>query len=57
MVEPDELDALARRRSHAIEIEEFVDLAEIDPLYFEQPYYLVPDKDAAQGRTGSSSTR
>ena len=39
----------ARRRcgpkgSHTIEIEEFVDLDEIDPLYFEQPYYLVPDK-------------
>ena len=30
--------------SHAIEIEEFVDLDEIDPLYFEQPYYLVPDE-------------
>ena len=30
--------------SHEIEIEEFVDLDDIDPLYFEQPYYLVPDK-------------
>ena len=36
--------AAARRASHAIEIEEFVDLDEIDPLYFEQPYYLVPDE-------------
>jgi len=25
-----------------IEIEDFVDLDEIDPLYFEQPYYLTP---------------
>ena len=33
-----------RRASHTIEIEEFVDLDEIDPLYFEQPYYLVPDE-------------
>ena len=31
-----------------IEIEDFVDLSEIDPVYFEQPYYLVPDKDAAK---------
>src|SRR6476646_10970039 len=44
MIEPDELDVLRPKGSHAIEIEEFVDLDEIDPLYFEQPYYLVPDK-------------
>ncbi len=44
VVEPDELSALAPKASHTIDIEEFVDLAEIDPLYFEQPYYLVPDK-------------
>ena len=31
-----------------IEIEDFVDLSEIDPVYFDQPYYLVPDKDAAK---------
>ena len=43
MIEPDELDVLRPKGSHAIEIEEFVDLDEIDPLYFEQPYYLVPD--------------
>ena len=44
MIEPDELDVLRPKGSHAIEIEEFVDLDEIDPLYFEQPYYLAPDK-------------
>ncbi len=43
MIEPDELDVLRPKGSHAIEIEEFVDLDEIDPLYFEQPYYLIPD--------------
>jgi DNA end-binding protein Ku len=43
MIEPDELDVLRPKGSHSIEIEEFVDLDEIDPLYFEQPYYLVPD--------------
>jgi len=42
-IEPDELEALRPKGSHAIEIEEFADLDEIDPLYFEQPYYLVPD--------------
>jgi DNA end-binding protein Ku len=44
MIEPDELESLRPKGSHAIEIEEFIDLDEIDPLYFEQPYYLVPDK-------------
>src|SRR6476469_1770419 len=43
MIEPDELDVLKPKGSHAIEIEEFVDLDDIDPVYFEQPYYLQPD--------------
>ena len=48
VVEADELAALKPKASHTIEIEDFVDLAEIDPIYFEQPYYLIPDKDAAK---------
>src|SRR5262245_32346050 len=44
MIEPDELEALRPKATHTIDIEEFVDLDEIDPLYFEQPYYLIPDK-------------
>jgi DNA end-binding protein Ku len=43
MIEPDELEALRPKAGHTIDIEEFVDLEEIDPLFFEQPYYLVPD--------------
>jgi DNA end-binding protein Ku len=43
VVEPEELASLAPKASHTIDIEEFVDLSEIDPVYFEQPYYLVPD--------------
>jgi len=39
-----ELEAAAPKRSKTIEMEDFVDLDEIDPVYFEQPYYLVPDK-------------
>ncbi len=48
MIEPDELDSLRPKGSHAIEIEEFIDLDDIDPLYFEQPYYLVPDARGAK---------
>src|SRR5258708_3252964 len=44
VVEPTEIDSLRPKGSHEIEIEEFVDLDEIDPIYFEQPYYLAPDK-------------
>lgn len=39
-----ELESLAPERSRTIEIVEFVPLAELDPLYFERPYYLVPLK-------------
>lgn len=46
MVEPDELKAMAPKASHTIEIEEFVDLDDIDPLFFENPYYLQPDPKA-----------
>jgi DNA end-binding protein Ku len=44
VVEPEELASLQPKASHTIDIEEFVDLSEIDPVYFEQPYYLVPDE-------------
>jgi DNA end-binding protein Ku len=43
VVEPGELESLAPEASRSIDIEEFVDLAEIDPLFFEHSYYLVPD--------------
>jgi DNA end-binding protein Ku len=44
VVEAEELASLAPKASHTIDIEEFVDLSEIDPVFFEQPYYLVPDE-------------
>jgi DNA end-binding protein Ku len=42
----DELEALDPAKTRAIEIQDFVDLDEIDPIYFDQPYYLGPDKGA-----------
>ena len=48
IVEPEELEGLAPEASRSIDIEEFVDLADIDPLYFEHSYYLVPDGPAAR---------
>jgi DNA end-binding protein Ku len=48
VVEKSELEALAPKASHTIEIEDFVDLDEIDPLYFDSPYYVIPDEKAAK---------
>ncbi len=42
VLEKEELEALDPKRSKAIEIEDFVDLDQIDPIYFNQPYYLGP---------------
>ncbi len=42
----DELSELDPKKTRAIEIQDFVDLDDIDPIYFEQPYYLGPDKGA-----------
>jgi DNA end-binding protein Ku len=43
-VTPEELEALDPKASKTIDIEDFVDLDQIDPVYYERPYYLVPDK-------------
>jgi DNA end-binding protein Ku len=43
VIEPEELATLDTAATRTIDIEEFVDLAEIDPVYFERSYYLVPD--------------
>ena len=43
-ISPEELDALDPKATKAIDIEDFVDLDQIDPIFFERPYYLVPDK-------------
>jgi DNA end-binding protein Ku len=48
VVEADEIAALQPKAAHTIDIEEFVDLDQIDPIYFEQPYYLAPDPKGAK---------
>jgi DNA end-binding protein Ku len=42
----DDLAEIDPEKTRAIEIQDFVDLDDIDPIYFEQPYYLGPDKGA-----------
>jgi DNA end-binding protein Ku len=47
LVDPDELSRLDPEKSDLIDILDFVDLADIDPIYFRQPYYLGPGSEAA----------
>jgi DNA end-binding protein Ku len=42
MVTDDELSALEPRKTRTIDIEAFVDLAEIDPVYYDHAYFVVP---------------
>lgn len=44
VVDPAELEAVAPILTRAIEIREFVDEHEIDPIYYSRPYYLAPDE-------------
>src|SRR5918998_4261713 len=48
LITPEELDSLDPEKSRTIDIEDFVDLADIDPVYYDHPYYLIPDKGAAK---------
>src|SRR5919106_6709433 len=43
MVEPDELAEFNPRATQTIDIEDFVDLDEIDPIYYDNTYYLAPE--------------
>jgi DNA end-binding protein Ku len=47
-ITPEELEAIQPQKTRTIDIEEFVDLEQIDPIYYDHPYYLAPDKGAAK---------
>jgi DNA end-binding protein Ku len=42
VVDPDELEPFIPSATKTVELEEFVDLEEIDPVYFDTPYYVAP---------------
>jgi DNA end-binding protein Ku len=48
VIEPDELEALDPKATKTIDIEEFVDLGEIDPIYYDHSYYLAPTAGGAK---------
>jgi DNA end-binding protein Ku len=47
-ISPEELEALEPQKTRTIDIEDFVDQDEIDPIYYDHPYYLAPDTGAAK---------
>jgi DNA end-binding protein Ku len=47
-ITPEELEGFDPKATRTIEIKDFVQLSEIDPIYYESTYYLVPDKPAGK---------
>lgn len=45
IVTDEDLEAVEPRKTRTIDIDQFVDLAEVDPIYFDHPYWLVPAGD------------
>ncbi|HWD65328.1 MAG TPA: Ku protein [Solirubrobacteraceae bacterium] len=48
LIDPDELEALDPKATRTIDIEDFVDLDEIDPIYYDHTYYLAPAAGGAK---------
>jgi DNA end-binding protein Ku len=48
LVDPKELETFDPRATKTIDIEDFVPIAEIDPIYYEHTYYLAPANEAAE---------
>jgi DNA end-binding protein Ku len=49
-IEDEELDALRPESTRTVDIEDFVDLRDIDPIYFDRTYYLAPDDNTGAKR-------
>lgn len=48
LISPEELDALDPKATKTVDIEEFVDLTEIDPIFYDHNYYLAPSTGGAK---------
>ena len=48
IIEPGEMEGLDPKKTKTIDIEGFVELADVDPIYFDHPYYLVPGTGGAK---------
>jgi DNA end-binding protein Ku len=45
MIEPEDIENLRIPSRHSLEVTQFVDETEIDPKFFEKPYFVVPESD------------
>jgi DNA end-binding protein Ku len=48
VIEPGELESLQPKKTKTIEIEDFVELSQIDPVFYDHPYYLAPGPGGAK---------
>ena len=48
VIDPAELDSVQPAKTKTIDIEDFVDLEEIDPIFYDHPYYLAPGPGGAK---------
>jgi DNA end-binding protein Ku len=53
MLDPEELESFAPRATRTIDIEDFVSLEEIDPIYYDHTYYLSPEEGEGAERAYS----
>jgi DNA end-binding protein Ku len=49
LIEDEEIEAVKLEAKHTIDLIQFVGTEEIDPIYFEKPYYVMPDDDDVAG--------
>lgn len=48
LIDPDEIDAIKLETKKTLELIQFVDIAEIPPIYFDRPYFLAPADELAE---------
>ncbi len=47
-IEDEDIDKLKAESNHVIELTQFTDASDIDPIYYDRPYYIAPDEDGVQ---------
>ncbi len=45
IIEPDDIENLRIPSRHSLEVSQFIDIAELDPAFYEKPYFVVPESD------------
>src|SRR5918997_4342823 len=48
IIEPEELESLEPQKTRSIDIEDFVEIDQIDPIFYDHPYYLAPGTGATK---------